>query len=164
MPSFLDMTSIALVGTGATAVLDAWLLLLQRLGVPTMNFALLGRWVGHGLRGRWRHASMAQATPVPGERGLGWLTHYLVGIAFAGGLAGLLGTGWLHGPTLVPALVFGVATVAVPLFVMQPAMGLGVAASRTPAPLKNCTRSVANHAVFGVGLYLAATFVQWAGL
>ena len=54
--------------------------------------------------------------------------------------------------------------VAVPLFVMQPAMGLGVAASKTPAPLKNCTRSLVNHAVFGVGLYLAATFVQRAGL
>ena len=163
MPSFLDMTSIALVGTGSTAVLDAWLLLLQRLGLPTMNFVLLGRWVGHGLRGRWRHAAIAHAAPVPGERGLGWLVHYLVGIAFAALLAALPG-GWLQAPTLWPALAFGVGTVAVPLFVMQPAMGLGVAASRTPAPLKNCTRSVANHAVFGVGLYLAATFVQWAGL
>ena len=75
MPSFSDMTSIALVGTGATAVLDAWLLLLQRLGLPTMNFVLLGRWVGHGLRGRWRHAPIAQAAPVAGERGLGWLVH-----------------------------------------------------------------------------------------
>ena len=163
MPSLPDMTSIALVGTGATAVLDAWLLLLQRLGVPTMNFVLLGRWVGHGLRGRWRHAAIAQAAPVPGERGLGWLVHYLVGIAFAALLAAVPGGG-LQAPTLWPALAFGVGTVAVPLFVMQPAMGLGVAASRTPAPLKNCTRSVANHAVFGVGLYFAATFVQWAGL
>ena len=163
MPSFLDMTSIALVGTGATAVLDAWLLLLQRLGLPTMNFVLLGRWVGHGLRGRWRHAAIAQAAPVAGERGLGWLVHYLVGIAFAALLAALPG-GWLQAPTLVPALVFGVATVAVPLFVMQPAMGLGFAAAKTPAPLKNCTRSVANHAVFGAGLYLAATLVHWVGL
>lgn len=164
MPSLHDMTSIALVGTGATAVLDVWLLLLQRLGVPTMNFALLGRWVGHGLRGRWRHVSMAQAAPVSGERGLGWLVHYLVGIAFAGVLAGVLATGWLDSPTLWPALAFGVGTVAVPLFVMQPAMGLGVAASKTPAPLKNCTRSLVNHAVFGVGMYLAAAFVHWIDL
>ena len=164
MPSLQDLATIALVGAGATAVLDAWLLLLQRLGLPTMNFVLLGRWVGHGLRGRWRHASMAQSAPVRRERALGWLTHYLVGIAFAGVLAGLLGVGWLRAPTLVPALAFGVGTVAVPLFVMQPAMGLGFAAAKTPAPVKNCTRSVANHAVFGVGLYLAATLVHWMGL
>ncbi|MDP2770352.1 MAG: DUF2938 domain-containing protein [Giesbergeria sp.] len=164
MPSLHDLVTIALVGTGATAVLDAWLVLLQRLGVPTMNFALLGRWVGHGLHGRWRHAAMAQAAPVQRERALGWLSHYLIGIVFAGVLVGLLGTGWLRAPTLVPAFAFGVGTVAVPLFVMQPAMGLGFAAAKTPAPLKNCTRSVANHAVFGAGLYLAATLVHWVGL
>lgn len=163
MPSLQDLATIALVGTGATAVLDAWLLLLQRLGLPTMNFVLLGRWVGHGLRGRWRHAAIAQAAPVAGERGLGWLVHYLVGIAFAALLAALPG-GWLQVPTLWPALAFGVGTVAVPLFVMQPAMGLGIAARKTPAPFKNCARSLTNHAVFGAGLYLAATIVQWAGL
>ena len=163
MPSLQDLATIALVGAGATAVLDAWLLLLQRLGLPTMNFVLLGRWVGHGLRGRWRHAAIAQATPLAGERGLGWLVHYLVGIVFAALLAALPG-GWLQAPTLWPALAFGVGTVAVPLFVMQPAMGLGFAARKTPAPLQNCARSLTNHAVFGVGLYLAATIVQWAGL
>ena len=163
MPSLQDLATIALVGAGATAVLDAWLLLLQHLGLPTMNFVLLGRWVGHGLRGRWRHAAIAQAAPVAGERGLGWLVHYLVGIAFAALLAALPG-GWLQAPTLWPALAFGVGTVAVPLFVMQPAMGLGFAARKTPAPLQNCARSLTNHAGFGVGLYLAATIVQWAGL
>ena len=37
-----------------------------------------------------------------------------------------------------------------------PAMGAGFAASRTPTPLKNCLRSLANHTVFGFGLYLSA--------
>jgi len=35
-------------------------------------------------------------------------------------------------------------------------MGAGIASSRTPTPLKNCLRSLANHTVFGVGLYLSA--------
>jgi hypothetical protein len=39
---------------------------------------------------------------------------------------------------------------------MQPAMGSGVMASKTPAPLSNSLRNLANHAVFGTGLYLAA--------
>lgn len=46
------MLQIALVGSGATLVLDAWLALLKQMGVPTLNFALLGRWVGYALRGR----------------------------------------------------------------------------------------------------------------
>ena len=48
---------------------------------------------------------------------------------------------------------------AVPLFVMQPAMGSGFAASRTPTPLKNCLRSLANHTVFGLGQYLSALVI-----
>ena len=32
-----------LIGIGATAVMDAWLLLLKHLGVPTLNFAFIGQ-------------------------------------------------------------------------------------------------------------------------
>jgi hypothetical protein len=63
---------------------------------------------------------------------------------------------WAQSPTVLPAVLVGMATVAAPLFVMQPAMGSGFAASRTPTPLRNCLRSFANHTVFGFGLYLAA--------
>ncbi len=71
-------------------------------------------------------------------------------------LLAVLGITWLEQPTYLPALAFGALTVAAPWFVMQPAMGAGFAASKTPTPLKNCLRSLANHAVFGTGLYLAA--------
>lgn len=161
MPTPLELAHVGLVGAGATAVLDAWLLLSRRLGMPASNFALVGRWVGHVAHGRCAHAAIAQAEPVAHESGLGWLTHYAVGVAFAGLLVGVQGIGWLHQPSLLPALAVGVATVALPLFVMQPAMGAGFAASKTPAPLKNCLRSLANHAVFGTGLYLAAVTLGW---
>lgn len=153
---------IALVGIGATALMDAWLLLLSRLGVPTTSFALVGRWVGHLPRGRFAHAAIAKAEPVEFELGLGWLIHYLIGIAYAGVLVALQGAAWLVEPRFLPALAFGVVTVAAPWFVMQPAMGAGFAASKTPTPLKNCLRSLANHAVFGSGLYLAAAALSWA--
>ena len=148
--------AIVLTGLGATAVLDLWLAVLKRLGVPTGSFALIGRWVGHMARGRVVHAAMARAEPVRHELLIGWVTHYAVGIAFATVLVVLQGSAWVRQPAMWPAVLTGVATVAMPLFVMQPAMGSGFAASRTPTPLKNCARSVANHAVFGVGLYLAA--------
>ncbi|OGA57556.1 MAG: hypothetical protein A2710_08850 [Burkholderiales bacterium RIFCSPHIGHO2_01_FULL_64_960] len=145
-----------LIGIGATAVMDAWLLLLKHLGVPTLNFAFIGRWVGHLFRGQFAHAAIAKAVPIRGELAWGWLTHYAVGVAFATVLVSLQGADWVRSPTLLPALAVGVCTVAAPLLVMQPAMGSGFAASRTPTPLKNCLRSLANHTVFGFGLYLSA--------
>lgn len=148
-----------LVGVLATALMDAWLWLLQRLGVPTAGFAMVGRWVGHMARGRLMHAAIARAAPVRFELALGWLTHYLIGIAYAVLLVALCGADWLAQPSWPAALVFGLATVAAPWFVMQPAMGAGVLALKTPTPLKNALRSLANHAVFGTGLYLAATAI-----
>lgn len=155
-----DLAHIALVGIGATAVMDLWLALLARLGVPTLNFAFIGRWAGHALRGRWKHDAIAKSPPVAGEMALGWLVHYAVGVFFAGVMAGVAGMTWMRSPSVLPALLLGMGTVVAPLFVMQPAMGAGFASSRTATPLKNCLRSLMNHAVFGVGLYLAAAALQ----
>ncbi|MFN3439179.1 MAG: DUF2938 domain-containing protein [Acidovorax sp.] len=145
-----------LIGIGATAVMDAWLVLLKSLGVPTLNFAFIGRWVGHLFRGQFAHAAIAKSAPIRGELAWGWLTHYAVGMVFATVLVGIQGVDWLRSPSLLPALAVGICTVAAPLLVMQPAMGAGFAASRTLTPLKNCLRSLANHTVFGIGLYLSA--------
>lgn len=154
-----DIPVSLLIGIGATAVMDAWLVLLKRMGVPTLNFAFIGRWVGHLLRGQVAHAAIAKSAPVRGELAWGWLTHYAVGMVFATVLIGIQGVNWLRSPTLLPALLVGVCTVAAPLLVMQPAMGAGFAASRTATPLKNCLRSVVNHTVFGFGLYLSALVI-----
>jgi hypothetical protein len=155
-----DIPLAAVIGIGATAIMDLWLVLLKRIGVPTLNFAFIGRWVGHLLRGQWAHRSIATAAPIANELAWGWLTHYAVGVAFATVLVGIEGADWVHRPTLLPALTVGVCTVAAPLLVMQPAMGSGFAASRTPTPLKNCLRSLANHSVFGLGLYLCARLIS----
>lgn len=156
MDSLSAIPQAVIVGVGATALMDVWLLTLKRAGVPTMDFALLGRWVGHLSRGRLAHDAIRRAPPIAAELGLGWLTHYAVGIVFAAMLVALQGPSWLDRPSLLPAVAWGLATAAAPLFVMQPAMGAGIASSRTPTPLKNCLRSLANHAVFGLGLYLSA--------
>lgn len=152
---------IVLIGIGATAVMDIWLLLLKRLGAPTLNFAFVGRWVGHWRRGQWAHDAIAKAAPVRNELALGWLVHYLAGIAFAGLLVGIAGLAWTRNPSLLPAFAVGIGTVAAPWLLMQPAMGAGIASSRTPTPAQNCARSLANHAVFGLGLYLAANLIAW---
>ncbi|MCC2633063.1 MAG: hypothetical protein K0S48_949 [Ramlibacter sp.] len=153
------LARIFFIGIGATALLDLWSLLLKRLNVPTLDFALLGRWVGHLAQGQWAHHAIAKTPPVRGELAIGWLAHYAIGVAFAALLVAIVGTQWLRVPTLMPAVLVGVATVAAPLFVMQPAMGAGIASSRTRTPALNCLKSVANHTVFGAGLYLAAAAI-----
>lgn len=154
----LPLRTVA-VGIGATAVMDLWLQLLKARGIPMLNFALLGRWVGHMPRGRWAHPGIAKAAPVRGELTLGWAAHYATGIAFASLLVALVGPAWLHTPSPAPALCVGIGTVVLPLFVMQPAMGAGFASSRTATPVLNVLKSLANHTVFGLGLYATALVI-----
>ena len=144
------------VGIGATAVMDAWLMLLNKAGIRTLDFAMVGRWAGHLLRGTLVHAGIGKSSPVRGERALGWALHYLTGIVFAIVLLAFTGAGWLAQPTLLPALATGVITVLVPFCVIQPCMGAGFAAANTPAPMKARALSLTNHAVFGMGLFLSA--------
>jgi len=144
------------IGAGATLVIDVWAAVLRRLGIPSLDLALLGRWVGHLPRGRFAHESIARADPIAGERALGWATHYAIGVTFAGLLLATFGLAWADSPTLLPALLVGVVTVAAPLFILQPALGAGIASRRTSAPLFNALKSLTTHVVFGLGLYLAA--------
>ena len=56
----------------------------------------------------------------------------------------------------MPALIFGVVTVAIPFFIMHPSFGLGLASSKAANPTQARLRSLMSHAVFGVGLYVSA--------
>ena len=147
---------ILTTGIGATLVVDAWALVRARvLGVPPPDYGRVGRWVAHMRHGRFVHASIASASPVRGERAIGWSVHYLIGIGFAALLVALAGPSWCRAPTFLPALLVGVGTVLAPFLLMQPGMGLGVFARRAPRPALARLHSVLTHAIFGVGLYLA---------
>lgn len=151
-----------LIGIGATAAIDVWAALRQRLlGVPALDYGLVGRWLAHMLRGRFRHDPIAATPPVRGERLIGWTAHYGTGIAFAGLLLALWGLGWARHPTIGPALIVGIGSVLAPFLLMQPGMGLGIAASRTPRPAAVRLHSLVTHAIFGLGLYLAAWATRW---
>lgn len=145
-----------LIGAGATLVMDVWAFVLRRFGIPSLNFGLLGRWIGHVRRGTWMHASIAKAAPVRGESLIGWVAHYSIGITFAVLLLATFGLGWARSPSLFPALFIGVVSVVAPLFILQPAFGAGIASSKTPRPLFNSVKSLVTHVVYGSGLYLAA--------
>lgn len=144
------------IGAGATAVMDLWAIARKHLfGIPLPNYCLVGRWLAHMRRGRFRHDAITAAAPVKGEGVIGWTAHYLIGIAFAALLLGIWGLAWVHHPSIGPALIVGIGTVAAPFLVMQPGMGAGIAGRRTPRPAATRLQSLVTHAVFGVGLYAA---------
>lgn len=156
------MLSTEFIGIGATALMDAWGVMRKPLlGVAPPNYALVGRWLGHMAHGRFRHDAIARSAQVPGERAIGWTAHYLIGIAFAALLIAVYGVAWLPQPTVGPALAVGICTVAAPFLLMQPGMGAGLAASRTPRPTSARVQSLITHAVFGLGLYASAQAMRF---
>ena len=146
-----------LIGVGGAALMDVWGAIARRaFGIKGLDYALLGRWIGHVGRGRLFHERIASAEPIRGERALGWIAHYSIGIAFAYLLLAVQGLEWAHEPTLWPALLIGWVTIAAPWLIMQPGMGAGIAASKTPNPRAARLRNVVTHTVYGIGLFATA--------
>lgn len=149
------------IGIGASVLMDAWNLFLRRaFGIPSLSYCLLGRWLLHMPEGTFSHASIAAAPQKRLECTVGWLAHFTIGVVFAVAFLALAPGGWLARPTLLPALLYGIGTVVFPLFILQPSLGLGVAASRTPRPAQARLKSLVTHTVFGIGLYLCALGVS----
>ena len=145
------------VGFGATLVMDLWGILLKHtFSIPSSNYCFVGRWLRYMPEGIFRHSSIAAAPHKPAECAVGWIAHYAIGAIFALALVLLATPQWLREPTVLPAMILGIATVAIPFLVMQPSFGQGVAASKTPNPTQARLRSIMNHAVFGFGLYISA--------
>jgi hypothetical protein len=150
------------IGIGATLLMDLWnLFLTRRFSIPSLNYCLLGRWLRHMPEGTLRHASIAAAPEKAFECAVGWMAHYCIGVVFGLVFVGLASGDWLARPTVLPALLYGIATVVFPFFIMQPSLGLGIAASRTPKPTQARLKSLATHTVFGVGLYVCALGVSY---
>jgi hypothetical protein len=160
MPGAVMLGAVA-VGIGATLLMDLWNLFLKgAFGIASLDYCLLGRWVLHIPAGTFRHPNIRAAAPKPRECTAGWITHYTIGIMLAAGLVVLTSGEWLARPTLGLALLYGIGTVVFPFFLLQPSLGLGIASSRTPNPSQARLKSLATHAVFGVGLYLWGTGVS----
>ena len=150
------------IGVGATLLMDLWNLFLKRgFNIPSLTYCVLGRWLQHMPGGTLRHANVNAAPQKPFECAVGWIAHYSIGVVFALGFVALTSGDWLVRPTLLPALLYGIATVVFPFFLMQPSFGLGIAASRAPSPTQARLKSLATHTVFGLGLYLCALGVRY---
>jgi hypothetical protein len=158
MPELVELVARGvLMGVAGSALMDLWSLVLRRrFGIPTLDYALLGRWLGRMPRGEFVHDRIAAAAPVRGERPLGWAAHYAIGITFAVLLLAIVGLDWARHPTILAPVAIGLATIVAPWFVMQPAMGAGIAGSRTPNPAATRVRNLGTHTVYGFGLFAGA--------
>ena len=158
----LSLISAILIVLGATFTTDLWALFLKRaFKITSPNYCLVGRWLRYMPEGTFKHSNIVSTPPKSAECTVGWIAHYMIGITFAIAFVALVGDNWLKHPTPISAIIFGVVTVLLPFFIMQPAFGLGFAASRTSNPAQARVRSLMNHTAFGVGLYLFALLVNW---
>ena len=157
----LSLMSAILIGLGATLATDLWALFLKHVfKITAPNYCLVGRWLRHMPEGTFKHSNIASAPQKSAECTVGWIAHYMIGITFAIAFVALAGNNWIQHPTLIPAVTFGVVTALMPFFIMQPSFGYGIAASKTSNPTQARLRSLMNHTVFGIGLYLFALLVN----
>ena len=151
------IVNAVIIGTGATLFMDFCALLQQRfLAIIPLNYALVGRWLLYMPKGVFRHNNILLAKPMNMESLVGWFSHYIIGILFAAIMIICNGHRWLLAPTITPSIVFGILTVIFPYFLMQPCLGFGIAAAKTPKPNTARIRSLITHTIFGLGLYLTA--------
>lgn len=142
------------IGAFATVALDIWQRILKlATGIPPSNWAMAGRWFGHMPRGRFVHEVMADAEEIPNEQALGWSLHYLIGLIYGFLYLGLIVLVFGQQPSFANGLAFGVASVVVPWFMMQPGMGLGVMGRNTPNPAMPRYLALTAHTLFGISLW-----------
>ncbi|MDO9417615.1 DUF2938 domain-containing protein [Pararhizobium sp.] len=149
-----------LVGIGGTVFMDAWAILLRRFfSQSAPNWAPVGRWFWHLGRGKVFHDSIGNAEPYSHENALGWISHYAVGILYGIILVLITGPAWLIFPTFLPAFILGIVTVGAGWFLLQPGLGIGWAASKTPNPNKVRIMNLVAHTVFALGMYVTAVVI-----
>lgn len=149
------------IGIGATVLMDVWAVVLWKVfrqGRP--NWAPVGRWFWHLKNGTVFHDDIGKAEPYAGELALGWIGHYAVGILYGVILALVMGAGWFAAPTFLPAWILGIVTVGAGWFLLQPGLGIGVAASKLPNANTVRALNLVAHTVFALGLYGTALLLR----
>jgi hypothetical protein len=158
----LSFISAILIGLGATLTFDLWALFLKHaFRITPSNICLVGRWLRYMPEGTFTHSTIVSSPRKSAECTVGWIAHYSIGVMFALAFVAWAGSDWLQHPTPIPAMIFGAVTVLAPFFIMQPAFGFGLAASKMPNPTQARLRSLMNHLAFGMGLYLFGLLVSW---
>jgi hypothetical protein len=155
---------VIVIGVGATALMDLWAIFLNvAFKMPLPNWGLVGRWFCGLSGGKVFHNDIGESAEWPHERAVGWLSHYAIGIVYAGFLLLVAGPEWVLNPTFLPAWILGMITIGAGWFLLQPGMGAGWAASKRPNPMRVRCFSILAHTVFSIGLYGTALILAQFG-
>lgn len=149
------------MGIGGTLLMDIWAVVLWKVFRQARpDWRPVGRWFGHLAGGRVFHEDIGKAEAFRHENALGWGGHYAVGILYGVLLALLAGPDWLAAPTFLPAWILGIVTVGAGWFLLQPGLGIGIAAARLPNANKVRALNLVAHTVFALGLYATALLMR----
>lgn len=159
----MSLFVLAFLGGIVGAVLmDVTETVAARAGISSgVSVALVGRWFLGLTRGRFAHADILASPPVPGEVRAGWAFHILAG----GGGVALIYAALLQFAGPLPAahhvlggVLFGLATSALPWFILLPSFGWGWFGRRGPKGSNALLASPLSHIPygFGVGAVIAA--------
>jgi len=159
----MNLFVLAFLGGIVGAVLmDVTETVAARAGISSgVNVGLVGRWFLGLTRGRFVHSDILDSPPVPGEVRAGWAFHLLVG---GGGVALLYAAlRQFSGPLpaahhVLGGVLFGLATSALPWFILLPSFGWGCFGRRGPEGSNALLASPMSHIPygFGVGAVIAA--------
>jgi hypothetical protein len=145
---------VLVMGIASTVAIDLWATFANRiLGWPRTNWGMVGRWIGHMRDGQFMHKSIGSSPPIVHEAILGWVFHYVVGCIYASLYLAYASIVQMGRPTLASAVLFGLVTILSPWLLMQPALGLGICASKAPRPALVRTQNLCIHTIFGLALY-----------
>jgi hypothetical protein len=148
-------------GLAGAVLMDITETYAAKFGITSgVNIALVGRWFIGLLHGQFTHNNILNSPAHPHEVKVGWAFHILIG----GGAVALLyplffmATG-LTFPThhLLTGAVFGLATSALPWFILLPAFGWGVFGRHGPHGSNALLASTLSHIPYGVGMGIVVT-------
>lgn len=148
------LADILIIGVVATIFADAYDWLLERLVNKMRGWHLVGRWLVGLFKGSFVLDITDETKKISGENLLGWVFHYIVGVAYAAIYLFAMQFVLVEPPSLATAVGFGVITVAAPWFILMPGLGFGLLATKAPKPNFARLASLSVHTVFGLGLYL----------
>lgn len=142
-------------GVVATVAMDAAMTAASWLGGDAFSSerlepAVIGRWGGGLLRGRWRHADASREQPGALDVPLGIVTHYMTGIFLTE--AFVLVDSRRRRSSFTAAVGFGIATAVFPLLVLFPSLGYGPLGLRSGEPAKLARIMFVGHTAFGAGI------------